>query len=138
MGDLSEFFSLYEFACPCDRDCGVGTQQKEIDTKLLELLDKARAQLKRPIIISSGARCIDHNRDEGGKEKSSHIALTSSDGLKTIAVCRAVDIVVPNSLHRFHLVSALLFAGFNRIGIGKTFVHADTNPNLPFRMWVYS
>jgi hypothetical protein len=36
------------------------------------------------------------------------------------------------------LVCALFDAGFGRIGIAKTFIHVDVDPDKPFDvMWVY-
>lgn len=50
----------------------------------------------------------------------------------------AVDIRAVSSRDRFHIVSALLQAGFMRIGIGKNFVHVDWDSSKPqFVMFHY-
>ena len=43
----------------------------------------------------------------------------------------AVDIAANNSATRLKVIKGLLDAGFNRIGVGATFVHADNDPTLP-------
>ena len=78
------------------------------------------------IIITSGYRCEEHNREVGGKGTSSHLK-----GLAT-------DIKCENSSYRFLLVGALLKAGFKRIGIGKDFIHVDLDPDKPQNIvWNY-
>jgi len=50
----------------------------------------------------------------------------------------AVDIKAVTSETRYKVISALLAAGFTRIGIAKTFIHADTDPDKPANLtWVY-
>ena len=63
--------------------------------------------------ISSAYRSQAYERSKGRKGTSSH--------------CKgfAVDISTIDSHTRFKVVAALLYAGFPRLGIGKTFVHAD-------------
>lgn len=45
--------------------------------------------------------------------------------------CLAVDIHCKDSHCRFKIVASLLSAGFDRIGIGKNFVHADIDYTKP-------
>jgi hypothetical protein len=40
----------------------------------------------------------------------------------------AADIACSGSRERFHMVRALLGVGFDRIGIGRTFIHVDNDP----------
>lgn len=63
--------------------------------------------------ITSAFRSQEWERNHGRKGTSSH--------------CRglAVDISTRDSHTRFKVVASLLYAGWPRIGIGKTFVHAD-------------
>lgn len=63
--------------------------------------------------ITSAYRSQAYERSKGRKGTSSHCK-----GL-------AVDISTRDSHTRFKVVAALLYAGWPRIGIGKTFVHAD-------------
>ena len=75
MGDLSTHFSRYEFACKCDYGCGLDT----VDVKLLEFLEDIRSHFNCAVIISSGHRCPQHNKDEGGEENSQHLLGKAAD-----------------------------------------------------------
>lgn len=90
------------------------------------MLNDAREKANIPFVITSGFRCETHNKNEGGSETSSH-----PEGF-------AVDIKAKNSQERFKILEALILAGFTRIGIAKTFIHVDVDPNKPNQMvWVY-
>lgn len=73
---LSTHFYRDEFACNCG--CGLDT----VDAKLLTVLQWLRYEIKKPITITSAARCPKHNRSVGGAMKSRHM------------VCKAADIKV--------------------------------------------
>jgi len=51
MGDLSQYFSSHEFACPCGK-CSGGT----MNAGFLEKLIKLRELFGKPIYIESGYR----------------------------------------------------------------------------------
>ena len=85
----------------------------------MDMLNYARKVANIPFIINSGYRCEAHNKEVDGVENSAH-----TRGL-------AVDIKTTNSTKRFIIVSALLRAGFKRIGVGKTFIHCDADKTLP-------
>ncbi|HEY7805266.1 MAG TPA: D-Ala-D-Ala carboxypeptidase family metallohydrolase [Orrella sp.] len=113
-------FKPSEFACKC----GCGKAEMNEDT--LFKLDFARHLADIPFVVTSGYRCEAHNRRVGGKSNSAH-----TRGY-------AVDIRVNNSAARYAILDALMRAGFNRIGIANTFIHADDDPNLPPNvMWNY-
>lgn len=113
------YFSLNEFKCPC---CG----QVIIKRELLNLLDEARDIAGIPFKINSGYRCEKHNKEVGGKPNSSHL-----QGY-------AADIAAETSRQRFLIVGALLQAGAVRLGVGKNFIHVDTDPTKPKRViWLY-
>jgi len=119
MGDLSKHFSRWEFECSCG--CGTG----QIRDALVERLQKVREGYG-PLTVNSGCRCKRHNRNVGGTPESSHLSGW------------AADLRCPNSFSRFHLVQNLLAAGFQRIGIGRDFIHADCDPDKPqILMWLY-
>lgn len=86
---------------------------------LVERLDNARSIAGIPFIITSGKRNPSDNLAAGGVQDSSHLK-----GL-------AVDLVCASGVHRFSMVSALLAAGFFRIGIYDAHIHADIDPSLP-------
>ncbi|MEE9117550.1 MAG: D-Ala-D-Ala carboxypeptidase family metallohydrolase [Calditrichia bacterium] len=120
MGNLGKYFNRSEVACKCG--CGL----LNIDPRLLEILDKIRDILGRPLIITSACRCPIHNHVEGGKENSAHLK-----GL-------AADLKVNGSKERFEVMEATLVAGMTRIGIAKTFIHIDIDSSKPQRVaWLY-
>jgi len=90
------------------------------------MLDTARDIAGITFNINSGFRCPRHNKEVGGSPTSSHLK-----GL-------AADIKADTSRKRYLVVKALIQTGFNRIGIGKNFIHVDLDldktDNL---MWTY-
>ncbi len=115
MAKLSKNFDSSEFACQCG--CGYDTPNPE----LIRMLQVARDLYGKPIRITSGCRCIKHNRNVGGTANSAHIS-----GM-------AADIATPTGKERFLIIKALLEAGFTRIGINfsKNFVHVDVDSTKP-------
>lgn len=117
---MARFFKKNELICPCG--CGV----YNIDAEALERLDKARLIAGLPFIINSACRCSEHNAKVGGKSNSEHLS------------GKAFDIKCTDSRTRLIIIDALLKAGFNRIGIAKSYIHADTsNIKDQFVMWLY-
>lgn len=65
------FFTREEFACQCGKYCdGYPT---EMQRKVVELADGARAYFGKPGIVVSGLRCKAHNANVGGVENSQHM-----------------------------------------------------------------
>lgn len=97
-----------------------------LDTKLVEMLDKAREIAGVPFKINSGYRTPEQNKKVGGVKNSSH--LTSL----------AVDIACTTDSARHKIFNALQKVGFNRIGIAKTFIHCDIDTSKsPNVIWLY-
>lgn len=92
-----------------------------MDRRLLAMLQQLEMRTGYPIFdwINSGARSESHNRKVGGASRSSH----------KIPTCMAVDIGVPSTDIRNQLVYEARNLGFKRIGVGRTFVHLDTDEN---------
>ena len=72
MGDLSRNFSRHEFHCRC---CG----RAELNPRLVEALQELRDLAGRAVRITSGYRCPDHNRAEGGSKRSQHLLGNAAD-----------------------------------------------------------
>lgn len=108
------FFSEAETACRCG--CGMN-----VSPQLIDKLNEARSLAGVPFVITSGARCVAHNRKVGGTPNSSHIR-----GL-------AVDIACTSSQARFAILNGLFAAGFKRIGYNhsRNFFHCDIDDSLP-------
>lgn len=100
MGDLTENFSRKEFACKCG--CGYGMREGDVDPELLILLQFIRDAWNKPLHISSGCRCITHNRVIGGSLASKHL------------LGKAVDLIFNNNKQRkafYKLVMELYRSG---------------------------
>lgn len=121
MTQVNRYFKDEEFACSCGKCTGGG-----IRLQLLTKLIKARYYAGIPFWITSGFRCEAHNKSIGSSKTSSHMK-----GL-------AVDISAKSSHQKFVITKALLEAGFKRIGIGKEFIHADTDFEKQEELiWIY-
>lgn len=123
---MYKWFKMSEFDSPDQPGSG-----ELMEPAVVQALDIARDIYGFPMKVTSGFRTIEYNRQlmEHGynaSPKSSHL------------LGWAVDIAVPNSERRFLMLEALLDAGFHRIGVGDTFIHADLDPNkTPNCLWVY-
>ena len=66
------YFVPKEFACKCGRYCdGYPAQMQR---SVVEVADRARAELKGVGFVSSGLRCPQHNADVGGVSNSRHLS----------------------------------------------------------------
>jgi hypothetical protein len=120
---MFKYFKKAEFSCHCG--CGANTTSEEFISKL----DKAREISGVPFIITSGTRCKERNKSEGGIATSTHLSTQQGS---------AVDIMVPDSRARYAIINALVSVGFTRIGIADDFVHVDDSPiKVNSVMWTY-
>ena len=103
---LSKNFTLREFAC---KD---GSKEITVDYKLVQLLQKLRDALGKPITVTSGYRTVIYNKRCGGISTSHHLTGKASDlivaGKTPLEVARWADEV-----------------GFKGIGVYPTFTHVD-------------
>lgn len=128
MGDLSEHFSRWEFACRCG--CGTGM----VDPRLIDRLEATRRLFGRGITVTNGCRCPVHNRAVGGEARSAH--LTAINGVPRL--CQAADLACIASGTRMNFLIAILTVAFPRVGVGENFLHVDLDPLLPQDvLWVY-
>ena len=107
------YFAAAEFACKCGIEgCSA---PKAPHPSLLLKLEAMREIYGAPIVISSGLRCPAHNAKVGGTTGSEHLTGYGA------------DLACPNSGVRWRLVAAALKAGFQRIGVGKNFLHVGVS-----------
>jgi len=117
---MNKYFSEKEFTCS-GKNC-----YHKMNTQLIEMLNVARELAGVPFIITSSYRDAETNAKAGGKPNSAHLR------------GNAVDISCTSSCNRMVIIDALIIAGFNRIGIAKTFIHCDIDELLPQDvMWLY-
>ena len=116
-----KYFNIKEFDSPDLKGSG-----QLMDETFLSMIDDARRIANIPFKINSGFRTEKHNKKVKGKNSSSHLS-----GL-------AADISCVDSRSRFIVLNALISVGFNRIGIGNTFIHCDCDiDKAPNVIWKY-
>jgi len=118
-------FEMSEFECPC-------CNQIFMHGDFLISLDDARELADVPFKITSGYRCSKYQK--ALKERGYDTAHGISPHQKGVAC----DISAKSDKDRYAIISALMYVGFGRIGVGSNFVHVDQdwerNPN---RIWHY-
>lgn len=112
--DAKKYFRYAEFDSEDLKGSG-----KNMKTEFLNRLAIARKHADVRFVIKSGYRTQAHNTKVGGAKNSAH-----TKGW-------AADIFASDHNTRYKIISGLIYAGFNRIGVGKSYVHADSDPTLP-------
>ena len=104
--------------------CTPSCKLSDMDEFTLWQLDKARDLAGIPFILNSAYRSVSYEKSKGRKGTSSH--------------CKgyAVDLRCKSSHIRLQMVSALINAGFTRIGIYPTFIHVDADPDKVSAIWI--
>jgi uncharacterized protein YcbK (DUF882 family) len=87
---------------------------------LCQMLSIARGKAGVPFIITSGLRTEAQN---AGLPEAVHDSAHLTGN--------AVDLACADSETRYAMLKGLLQAGFNRIGIYASHLHADNSPTLP-------
>ncbi len=106
----------------CTPPCSIA----DMSSKTLVMLDKARNIAGIPFVLNSAYRSVEYELTRG------------RDGTSAHTTGKAVDIRAINGRQRWLVISALIEAGFTRLGIGKGFIHADNDPEKdPKVVWVY-
>ena len=112
-------FAAWEFLCPC-------CKLEYMNQHFIMRLQLSRAIAGIPFVIGSGWRCFDRNKAVGGVDESSHLT------------GYAADIIAVTSQEKFIVISALLRAGFKRIGVARYYVHVDNDLSKPDQvLWTY-
>jgi zinc D-Ala-D-Ala carboxypeptidase len=108
------YFKLEEFSC---QHCG----QNHIDHQFVTELDELRHRFGKPLRVTSGYRCPEHN---------DKVSSTGKNGPHTTG--RACDFAVShaNAYHLILVAASLHFTGIgvNQKGSGR-FIHVDNLPN---------
>lgn len=120
-------FTSSEFDSPDLKGSG-----ENMEDEFMELLQEARTIADIPFRITSGFRTQAYHDDLGRRGyKTSKSRSAHQDGY-------AADIACTNSQTRWLIINSLLLAGFNRIGIGSTFLHVDNGPKKTSNLiWTY-
>lgn len=112
---LSDNFTSREFDCHGNGCC----YYTQIDSKLVDYLQKIRNYFDKPLRINSGYRCPSHNSRVGGSSKSVHMNGGAADirveGVSPIEVARYAE-----------------YLGMLGIGVYNSFTHVDTRQSKYF------
>lgn len=123
LGEIGlKWFKISEFDSPDEPGSGAN-----MCCNFLIDLDEARDRAGVPFSINSGYRTAHHNdKVLGARVGSSH-----KKGF-------AADIRYRNNNEKYLILSALMSVGFNRIGLGKSFIHVDCDEaKAQDTMWSY-
>lgn len=109
MGDMTKNFSRKEFTCQCG--CGFAS----IDSRLVKILQEVRDHFGKPVTVTSGCRCEEHNANVGGASRSKHVIGLAAD-VKVYGI--AVDDVYEYLDNKYP----------DELGLGKyrSWIHVDT------------
>ena len=117
----AKYFKESEF-----RNCVPSCSLQDMSQELMYMLDEAREIAGIPFVLNSAYRSKEW---EKSKKRTGNYANTRG---------MAVDIRCNADNNRYIIIQALLQVGFNRIGIGKTYIHADIDRTLTQRVvWHY-
>ena len=117
----AKYFSESEFK-KCTPKCSL----QDMDQSFMSKLDTARNIAGIPFVLNSAYRSKEWEIKQGRAGTSSHC-----EG-------KAVDIRCGSDYSRFIIIDALLKAGFNRIGVAKTFIHVDSSTTHSQKVtWLY-
>ena len=138
-----EHFNSRDYRCRCG--CGLGRLDMRLET--LGMVDRVRHVFGKPLTMTSAIRCEAHNRKVGGAPESSHrkgeaVDLKPMDGDMPgfIAAAILAELVKLGSMEMetaLECMAALRERGHLRIGVGKTFLHLDTDTDKPAAVWTY-
>ena len=126
---IPEYFTDKELLCHCG--CGLMPPEHSI-----ERLYALRMVLRYPFPISSGARCVTHNRAIKGKQGSIHLPEDLRAGDSKTWGGGAFDILIPQS-KQGEFIAYAIACGFTGIGIARDFIHIDDAHRPSIQSWIY-
>jgi uncharacterized protein YcbK (DUF882 family) len=116
------YFQTGEFVCKC----GCGTNK--VKQPLIDTLNVIREAVGAPITVTSGTRCVKHNRAVGGVPNSNHLSGDAAD-----ITAKGVS---PKEVRR--VIRELWTAGglpdLAGLGSYETFTHVDISPKVAGRL----
>ena len=117
---LSEHFSSDEFDCHGTGCCTTTI----INEKLVEYLEKIRTHFGKPITITSGYRCVVHNRNVGGATGSRHGKGDAADIV--------IQGIAPRTVAQYAESIGILGIGLYETSSDGHFVHIDARDYKSF------
>lgn len=101
-------------------------ESQGLNPDLMAMLDVARGKAGVPFFITCGVRTTEQNS-----------VLLNSVSDSSHLTGHAVDLACTDSVTRFAMLSGLLEAGFNRIGIYSAHLHVDDDATKPAKVCWY-
>ncbi len=118
---VSKYFKESEF-----RNCSPSCSLQDMKQTTMSKLDTAREIAGVPFVVNSAFRSPIWDKSKG----------RSGTGAHTLG--QAVDIRCNTDRNRFLIIEALIKAGFKRIGIARTYIHADDSEKHKEEIiWLY-
>jgi hypothetical protein len=111
----------------CPGGCEIGKYQYFTDGELAGLQDSTCMKLS----IARGKSGVPYVITRGLSTQAENDALPESVKDSAHLTGHAVDLACSDSQTRYAILSGLLSAGFNRIGIYSAHLHADNDPTKP-------
>lgn len=114
-----------KLACTCGNE---GCDKRVVKQYVLDMAQQVRSKRGVPMTVTSGGRCPLHEKEVHRDKPADH------------QKCQGIDFRVSNGIERGSIVAEGIAAGFNAIGVAKTFVHLGHRPNYPkgqIVMWTY-
>lgn len=92
-----------------------------LNIRLVRLLEELRAELGgKPVTVTSGYRCPEHNRRVGGATASQHLLGNGAD-------------IVVNEVPAAKVAAVAAEVGFTGVGRYSTYTHVDIRPGEPVK-----
>lgn len=113
--DDIKYFTPQEFACKCGgKYCDGGIDK--VDLHMVKKLDIIREHFGRETIVTSGVRCVQHNKNVGGVSNSQHL------------YGKAADFIVSgvSPIEVYNWCDKNLMTGNGGLGKYSNFTHLDT------------
>lgn len=117
--------AVEDISCISLGGCTPPCEVKDMNEDFLVKLLLAQKIYGKKFKINCGYRSVAWDKKKGRNGLSSHCK------------GRAVDISCPYHNERLYIIHSLQLAGFARIGIAKTFIHVDDDPEKNPSMWLY-
>lgn len=117
----SRYFAEAEF-----QRCTPACSLQDMDRASMWIFDAVREAAGIPLVINCAYRSPEWDRSKGRSGNSAHCR------------GRAIDIRCTTSENRMKIIAAAVEVGVKRIGIGKNYIHLDTDDSLPQNViWHY-
>jgi hypothetical protein len=115
-------FSDTKLGCTCGHE---ECDKRTVNQSTLNRLQVVRDKACRPLTVTSGGRCQYHPDELRRIKPADH------------QKCIAVDVSCKGGAERGQLVKLGIEAGFNAVGVAKTFIHLGYREGEDLVMWTY-